>query len=267
MVQPRMLMTLAIAGLIVWWPLTFAQAQTAADVFQVSRISVDATAADAVAAREQALLQGQIEGLHRLLRRLAPTAEHGRLPAVGAAEIQRYVQNFEISDEQVASNRYLAHLTVRYDPDAVRTLLQGEGLSYAETVSEPLVVLPVYQVPGGPRLWPEDNPWWQAWADNLDPERLLRLVLPLGDLEDMPTARSPVTRRRWRRWQGATAPLTCSWSSPRRGAALLRRLKARRRARRLCSSSMYAAAASRAIRPRRWKGRRARRSKASWPRR
>ena len=114
MVQPRMLMTLAIAGLIVWWPLTFAEAQTAADVFQVSRISVDATAADAVAAREQALLQGQIEGLHRLLRRLAPTAEHGRLPAVGAAEIQRYVQNFEISDEQVASNRYLAQLTARY---------------------------------------------------------------------------------------------------------------------------------------------------------
>ena len=187
MVQPRMLMTLAIAGLIVWWPLTFARAQTAADVFQVSRISVDATAADAVAAREQALLQGQIEGLHRLLRRLAPTAEHGRLPAVGAAEIQRYVQNFEISDEQVASDRYLAHLTVRYYPDAVRTLLQGEGLSYAETVSEPLVVLPVYQVPGGPRLWPEDNPWWQAWAENLDPERLLRLVLPLGDLEDMAT--------------------------------------------------------------------------------
>ena len=133
------------------------------------------------------LLQGQIEGLRRLLRRLTPAAEHDRLPAVGAAEIQRYVQNFEISDERVASNRYLAQLTVRYDPDAVRTLLQGEGLSYAETVSEPLVVLPVYQVPGGPRLWPEDNPWWQAWAENLDPERLLRLVLPLGDLEDMAT--------------------------------------------------------------------------------
>jgi hypothetical protein len=182
-----MLMTLAIAGLIVWWPLTFAQAQLAADVFQVSRISVDATAADAVAAREQALLQGQIEGLQRLLRRLTPAAEHGRLPPVGTAEIQRYVQNFEISDEQVASNRYLARLTVRYDPDAVRTLLQGEGISYAETVSEPLVVLPAYQVPGGPRLWPEDNPWWQAWAENLDAERLLRLILPLGDLEDMAT--------------------------------------------------------------------------------
>jgi hypothetical protein len=49
----------------------------------------------------------------------------------------------------------------------------------------PIVVLPLYLGPDGPRLWPDDNPWWQAWADHLDPERLLRLVLPLGDLEDM----------------------------------------------------------------------------------
>ena len=186
MVQSRMLTALALACLLAWWPPTLARAQTSS-VFQVSGIAVDATAGDAVAAREQALLQGQIEGLHRLLRRLTPAAEHDRLPTVGAAEIQRYVQNFEITDERVASNRYLAQLTVGYDPEAVRNLLQGQALSYSETVSEPLVILPVYQVPGGPRLWPEDNPWWQAWAEHLDPERLLRLVLPLGDLEDMAT--------------------------------------------------------------------------------
>jgi hypothetical protein len=187
MMQSRTLTTLALACLLAWWPPTLARAQTTSDVFQVSGIAVDATAADAVAAREQALLQGQIEGLRRLLRRLTPVSEHGRLPAVGAAEIQRYVQNFEITDERVASDRYLAQLTVRYDPAAVRDLLQGQAFSYAESVSEPLVVLPVYQVPGGPRLWPENNPWWQAWAEHLDPERLLRLVLPLGDLEDMAT--------------------------------------------------------------------------------
>ena len=48
-------------------------------------------------------------------------------------------------------------------------------------------MLPLYEGPDGARLWPEGNPWWQAWEKNLDPERLLRLVLPLGDLEDMAT--------------------------------------------------------------------------------
>ena len=77
-------------------------------MFQVSGIPVDATAADAVAAREEALLQGQIEGLRRLLRRLVPAEEHDRLPAVGAGQIQGYVANFEIADERVSADRYLA---------------------------------------------------------------------------------------------------------------------------------------------------------------
>ena len=138
-----------------------------------------------VSGNRRSLLQGQTEGLRRLMRRLVPAEQHGRLPSVGPAEIERYVQNFEIADEQVASNRYLARLTVRYEPDAVRELLQGAALSYAETLSEPIVVLPAYRASGAVQLWPEGNPWWQAWAEHLDPERLLRLVRPLGDLQVM----------------------------------------------------------------------------------
>jgi Uncharacterized protein conserved in bacteria (DUF2066) len=185
MAQSRVLMALTLAGLLAWWPTSSIWAQSGADLFQVSGIEVDATAADAVAAREQALLQGQAEGLRRLMRRLVPAEEHARLPSVGPADIERYVQNFEIADEQVATNRYLAQLTVRYEPEAVRELLQGGAVSYAETVSEPIVVLPVYRTSEGAQLWPEGNPWWQAWAEHLDLERLLRLVLPLGDLQDM----------------------------------------------------------------------------------
>jgi Uncharacterized protein conserved in bacteria (DUF2066) len=162
-----------------------ALAQSDPAVFQVSGIEVDATAADAVSARQQAVLEGQKEGLERLLRRLVPAEEHRLLPAVGDLSIDRYVQNFEIADEELSATRYLAELTVRYEPDEVRELLEVSSLSFAQTPSVPIVVLPLYQGPDGARLWPEDNPWWQAWADHLDPERLLRLALPLGDLEDM----------------------------------------------------------------------------------
>jgi hypothetical protein len=161
------------------------RAQADPAVFQVSGIEVDASAANAVAARQEALLQGQREGLDRLLRRLVPADEHRLLPAVGNLNVERYVQNFEIADEELSSTRYLARLTVRYQPDAVRELLGSSGLSVAEIRSTPVVVLPLYQGPDGARLWPDDNPWWQAWADNLDPERLFRLVLPLGDLGDI----------------------------------------------------------------------------------
>jgi hypothetical protein len=160
-------------------------AQTDQAVFQVSGIPVDATAKDAVTARSQALLEGKKAGLERLMRRLVPAGEQNLLPAVADLNIERYVQNFEITSEQLSSTRYIAELTVRYEPDAVRELLRTAGVSFAQVRSAPIVVLPLYEGPDGAHLWPDDNPWWQAWENNLEPERLLRLVLPLGDLQDM----------------------------------------------------------------------------------
>ncbi len=159
-------------------------AQSAA-VFTVSDIAVDATAADAVSARAQAVREGQQAGLDRLLRRLVAAEDAARLPRAASLPIDDYVQSFEIADEELSSTRYIADLTVAYDPDAVRALLSDGGFAFAQSVSMPVVVLPLYETGQVARLWPDDNPWWQAWAEHMDPEQLLRLVLPLGDLEDM----------------------------------------------------------------------------------
>ncbi len=155
------------------------------DVYTVSGIQVDATAGDAVTARSEALLVGQRDGLDRLLRRLVPTADHGRLPAAASLPVERYVQNFQIGDEQLSATRYLAQLTVAFSPNAIRDLLQSQGLPFTQVASAPLVILPLYDDPLAPALWLEGNPWWAAWDQAMDRERLVRLQLPLGDLEDM----------------------------------------------------------------------------------
>lgn len=187
MLQSRLTLALLVAAFYLAAQPALLRAQNDPTVFRVSGIPVDASAADAVAARRQALLEGQREGLRRLLRRLVPAEEYAALPAVERLDIDRFVQNFEIAGEELSTTRYLAQLTVSYEPAAVRDLLESAGLSFAETPSVPIVVLPLYEGPEGTRLWPDGNPWWQAWAEHLDPERLVRLVLPLGDLEDMVT--------------------------------------------------------------------------------
>jgi hypothetical protein len=185
MLQSRLGYALVAAALGLSAAISPARADTDPAVFQVSHIQVDATAKDAVAARNQALAEGKKKGLERLLHRLVPAGEQNSLPSVGNLNVERYVQNFEITSEKLSSTRYLAELTVSYEPAAVRELLQSAGVSFAEVRSAPIVVLPLYEGPDGAHLWPDDNPWWQAWDKNLEPERLLRLVLPLGDLEDM----------------------------------------------------------------------------------
>lgn len=160
-----------------------ADAQTTG-LYTVSNVPVDVTAENAVAARKQAHLEGQQAGLRRLLRRLVPADDHGRLPTEDGLPIERYVQNFQITDERLSNTRYLAKMTVAFDPEAVRDLLRSTRLPFSEEVSAPLVVLPLYDDPSGARIWVENNPWWAAWAEELDSEAGLRLIMPLGDLED-----------------------------------------------------------------------------------
>ena len=106
-----------------WWWLTAAVAAVllgpvptagAADIYRILGVPVDATAESAVAARERAIDAGQREGLVRLMRRLTSPTAHDRLPDVGALQIERYVNSFEIAEEKVGPTRYLA------TPDARR---------------------------------------------------------------------------------------------------------------------------------------------------
>jgi hypothetical protein len=167
---------------MVWLLSPASHAQTA-DLYTVADVPVDATAENAVAARNQAHAEGQRKGFNRLLKRLVPASDHGRLPT--GLSPDSYVQNFEIQGEQLSSTRYLARMTIAFDATRVKELLEAERLPFSERVSPPLVVLPLFKGPEGSFVWPDRNPWWAAWARTLESERPFRLMMPLGDLEDM----------------------------------------------------------------------------------
>ncbi|MGH1479628.1 MAG: DUF2066 domain-containing protein [Geminicoccales bacterium] len=185
MLQSKRCILLFISILMVWLSQTLSAAAQSADLYTVGDIPVDVVADDAVSAREQAHLQGQQIGFSRLLRRLVPARDHANLPEAQQLSVERYVQNFQIADERLSNTRYLAKMTVAFDPERVRDLLRSERLAFSDEVSAPLVVLPLYDDQANPYLWPENNPWWAAWAEELDSESGLRLIMPLGDLEDV----------------------------------------------------------------------------------
>jgi hypothetical protein len=62
------------------------------------------------------------------------------------------------------------------------------GMRFAETVSRPVVVLPVYKLVQGIQetalLWEDGNPWRQAWASLPAGGGLVPLIVPIGDLTD-----------------------------------------------------------------------------------
>lgn len=186
----RLLAAFVLAGVVVGSAPVHAQVQIRAqevDVFEVRDVAVDVTAETAAKAREQARAEGEAWAFQRLLERLTLRIEHPGLPRLSAEEISTYVRDFSVANEKTSSVRYLARLTFHFKPKEVRGLLIEAGFSFAETVSKPVLVLPVFQNAGALILWDDPNPWREAWAVRPKTRSLVPTLLPLGDLADIAT--------------------------------------------------------------------------------
>ncbi len=174
----------ALLGLV----LCFAGLRTAVaapELYTVSGIAVDTTAESAVVAQRQALETAEREGLRRLFARLVREEDLPRLPEVETLPLERLVRSYTVEEEKRSATRYLAEVTVRYEPEAVGALLARAGVAAVIAPTPPLLVIPVLVEGERVDLWGEDNPWRRAWLENADRNTFLTIRLPLGDLADI----------------------------------------------------------------------------------
>ena len=168
----------------------------AQDVFTVANIYVDVTDKTASVARKKALAIGEKKAFEILLKRLTLRIDHDSLPVLDSKEISAYVQDFGITDEKNSEIRYLAYLTYRFKPNDIRFLLRDNNVQFAETISKPILILPVYKLAGAVFLWDDPNPWRDAWLNNFgstNPKMksqlfgLVPIIFGNGDLNDIAT--------------------------------------------------------------------------------
>jgi hypothetical protein len=185
MLLRRAIVVLAAALALAAAAPALAQQAKPATVFTVTPVPVDVTADSAAAARDQAIVQGESHAFDMLMQRLTMRADQSRLPKITPDQLNELVQGFEVAHERRSSVRYLADFTVYFHADAVRQLLRGAGIGFAETASKPVVVLPVLHDGDRVTLWEDPNPWRDAWTSASIPPGLVPFVRPLGDLGDV----------------------------------------------------------------------------------
>ena len=153
------------------------------DRFTVQNIHVDVTDSSATEARLRAIAQGQREAFKILMERILTPEDVASLPDVTDAQLDTFLQDFEVQNEKNSAVRYIGTLTLRFNPSRVQDFLahRNKSLLPAEK-NATIVVIPVYEEGHGSQLWEEKNPWREAWNEyaGLDP----RYVLPMGDLDD-----------------------------------------------------------------------------------
>ncbi|MBL4721880.1 MAG: DUF2066 domain-containing protein [Alphaproteobacteria bacterium] len=170
--------------------LSIAASAAERDAFRVDGVEINAQAGDELAAKSLGLTKGKQAALRLLLQRLAAIRDYDRLPDANTKTLNSLIRDFSLVGERFGGGRYLASLTVRFNPSQVRALLRKAGIPFAETQSRPILVLPVYQRHGADLLWDNPNPWFDAWRRAVEgnpqnDQSLLPLILPRGDFSDL----------------------------------------------------------------------------------
>ena len=94
-----------LAIIIALYPLSAAAQLSAA--YTVADVQVDETAESAAAARDIALQKGQALAYQRLMERIVPIADQGKVPKLQKAQLLQLVSGLEVSEEKTSSVRYL----------------------------------------------------------------------------------------------------------------------------------------------------------------
>jgi len=161
------------------------EAASADAVFTVGKYPVDATAHNAVAAKEKALAEGQRAAFRSLLKRLVPVIAYHRLSALSGVEPANLIAGVAVKAERNSSTRYIATLDFGFDPRAVRELLRDEAIPYVDVQAPQVRLVPVYVAPndGAGAAVPaafgaaQGSGTWQSVWRGLDLERALAPVV------------------------------------------------------------------------------------------
>lgn len=172
--RPRPVLSAAagLAGLVIGGTVATPPA-LAADPFTIASYPVDAEASNAVAAKEQALADGQQAALRALLKRLVPVSAYPRLKRLAGLKAQNLLAGTAVRTERNSATRYIATLDFSFLPDAVRQSLAREGVPYIESMAPQAVLVPILKGGNAAR----QAQWSEAWrgldlANTLTPLRL-----------------------------------------------------------------------------------------------
>lgn len=140
-------------------------------VFTIGNYPVEATASNAVAAKERALTDGQQAAFRSLLKRLVPVTAYRRIAGLQSVKAGDLVAGVAVRSERNSSTQYIANMDFSFQPGAVRDLLRRQGVPFIDEQAPPITIIPIYQGAGGAAR-AASSVWLDAWR-NLDRENSL----------------------------------------------------------------------------------------------
>jgi hypothetical protein len=110
-------------------------------VFTISNFPVEASAENAVAAKNRAIADGQKAAYRSLLKRLVPVTSYARLKPLRDVPIANVYDGFAVRSERNSATTYIASLDFTFRADAVRSMLRREQIPFVEDQAREVVLI------------------------------------------------------------------------------------------------------------------------------
>lgn len=142
-------------------------------VFTVGNYPVQAQADNAVAAKTQALADGQQAAFRSLLKRLVPVTAY---PAVRKINVKAgdLIAGYRVRSERNSATEYIASYDFAFQAEAVRNVLRREGIPFTDQQAPAVTLVAVRRA--APTAVPAEDPSWSNIWKGLDLERALTPV-------------------------------------------------------------------------------------------
>jgi hypothetical protein len=139
------------------------QAATADAVFTVANYPIEGRAKDAVTAKETAVAEGQQAALRSLLRRIVPVTAYRRLKAMPPIKASDVIDGVSVKQERNSSTEYIATLDFAFQPRAIRSALQRNGIPFVDSQAPETLVIPVFKASGEAGSTSGSSVWFDSW--------------------------------------------------------------------------------------------------------
>ena len=147
-------------------PALAAGVQAVDSLYEVAKISVDVTAKDAVAARDEGMAEAQMRAVKIVLQRLLPLSAQDQIPEFAPEDIEGLVNGVSIRSEQNSTTRYIATLDVSVSEPGIKKLLQDQAIPYSESRAPSISIMPL--VIAGGNVKSEGGEGWRQAFEQLD---------------------------------------------------------------------------------------------------
>ena len=123
--------------------LIFAAPVQAEDLYTVSGVHVDASAASSTEALNLAIAQGRPKAWQILYRRLTRQQDWARQPVLDAPSLVRLARGYTPANERRSTTRYVADITYIFNPDAVARTLRDANIAFTQAVARRILLVPM----------------------------------------------------------------------------------------------------------------------------